>query len=29
MTSSLPSSGKFDDLTIGNISIKENSINSS
>lgn len=29
VTSSLPSSGKFDDLTIGNISIKENSINSS
>lgn len=28
VVSSLPSSGKFDDLTIGNISIKENNINS-
>lgn len=28
VVSNLPSSGKFDDLTIGNISIKENNINS-
>ena len=29
VVSNLPSSGKFDDLTIGNINIKENSVNSS